>query len=514
MPNTRLAMRHIKEILRLKLEAKLSHRQIARSLGIGVGTVSTYGKRASALGLCWPLPAEMSDNDLEQLLFPSPQLSARHGRVMPDCAAIHLELKRKGVTKQLLWEEYKQAYGDAGYQYSQYCGYYREWCAQQKRSMRQIHRAGEKLFVDYSGATVVIVNPDTGEIRSAEIFVATLGASNYTFATASWTQRKADWIDAHVKAFEFFGGVPEIIVPDQLRSAVSRPCRYEPTINASYQHMASHYRTAVIPARPLKPKDKAKAENAVLIVQRWILAKLRHHTFFTLAELNLTIKSLLEDLNQRPFKKLPGCRLSQFEMLDKPALKPLPATRYEYLEFKLARVNIDYHIEFDKHYYSVPHHLVKTQVEIQASREGVAIFFKDQQVARHARSQRQGGFTTHTQHMPEAHQRHQQWTPKRLLSWAGTIGPETHAMVELFLQRKQVPEQAYRACLGLLSLAKQYTPARLEAACLRAHHIKALRLANIKSILQSNMDQLPLPLEPQAQASESHSNVRGANYYH
>ena len=338
MPNTRLSMRHIKEILRLKLEAKLSHRQIARSLGIGVGTVSVYAKRALALELCWPLPAEMSNNELEQLLFPSPNLSARHGRVMPDCAAMHQELKRKGVTKQLLWEEYKQAHGDAGYQYSQYCGYYREWRAQQKRSMRQLHLAGEKLFVDYSGATVPIVNPDTGEVRCAEIFVATLGASNYTFATASWTQRKADWIDAHIQAFEFFGGVPEIIVPDQLRSAVSKPCRYEPTINTSYQHMASHYKTVVIPARPLKPKDKAKAENAVLIVQRWILAKLRHHTFFTLAELNLTIKSLLEDLNQRPFKKLPGSRLSQFHALDQPALKPLPATRYEYLEFKLARV--------------------------------------------------------------------------------------------------------------------------------------------------------------------------------
>ncbi len=507
-------MRNIKGILRLKLEAKLSHRQIARSLNIGVGTVSVYGKRASALGLCWPLPTEMSDSDLEQLLFPSPSLNARHGRVMPDCAAIHQELKRKGVTKQLLWEEYKQVHGNAGYQYSQYCGYYRRWRAQQKRSMRQIHLAGEKLFVDYSGATVPIVNPDTGEIRCAEIFVAILGASNYTFASASWTQRKADWIDAHVKAFEFFGGVPEIIVPDQLRSAVSKPCRYEPTINASYQHMATHYRTAIIPARPLKPKDKAKAENAVLIVQRWILAKLRHHTFFTLAELNLAIKGLLEDLNQRPFKKLPGSRLSQFNALDKPALQPLPATSYEYLEFKLARVNIDYHIEFDKHYYSVPHHLAKTQVDVQASREGVAIFFKGQQVARHPRSLRQGGFTTNTQHMPEAHERQQNWTPERLLSWAQTIGSATHAMVDVFLQRKSVPEQAYRVCLGLLNLAKQYTPQRLEAACARALHINAPRLASIKSILQNHMDQQPLPTEVQGQTGESHLNVRGSHYYH
>ena len=514
MPNKRLAMRHIKEILRLKLDAKLSHRQIARSLDIGVGTVSIYSRRATEIGLTWPLPPDLSDNDLEQRLFPAPVLKGRHGRVTPDCASIHQELKRKGVTKQLLWEEYKQAHGDAGYQFSQYCGYYREWVIKQKRSMRHIHRAGEKLFVDYSGATMPIVNPDTGEIRSAEIFVATLGASNYTFAMASWSQRKADWIDAHVKAFEFFGGVPEIVVPDQLRSAVSKPCRYEPVINASYQHMASHYKTAIIPARPLKPKDKAKAENAVLIVQRWILARLRHQTFFTLADLNITIKVLLEDLNQRPFKKLPGSRLSQFEMLDKPALHALPDKPYEYIEFKLARVNIDYHFEFDKHYYSVPHNLVKSQVEIQATRDGVAVFFRGKQVARHPRSQRQGGFTTDANHMPEAHKRHQSWTPKKLVSWAGRIGVSTQELVTALLEQKKHPEQAYRACLGLLNLSKQYTPARLEAACQRALHIKAPRLKNVKLILESNMDQLPLPLAQPKTNTESHHNVRGSDYYH
>jgi len=507
-------MRHIKEILRLKLEAKLSHRKIARSLNIGVGTVSTYAQRATEVGIAWPLPLDMSENDLERLLFPAPQISDRHGRVMPDCPSIHQELKRKGVTKQLLWEEYKQAHGNAGYQFSRYCGFYREWLTKQKRSMRHIHQAGEKLFVDYSGATMPIVNPDTGEIRSAEIFVATLGASNYTFAMASWSQRKADWIDAHVKAFEFFGGVPEIVVPDQLRSAVSKPCRYEPGINTSYQHMASHYKTVIIPARPLKPKDKAKAENAVLIVQRWILARLRHQTFFTLADLNMTIKVLLEELNQRPFKKLPGSRLSQFELLDKPALRPLPSNRYEYIEFKLARVNIDYHFEFDKHYYSVPHHLVKTQVEVQATRDGVAVFFKGQQVARHARSQRQGGFTTDTHHMPEAHKRHQAWTPKKLIAWSGRIGTSTQELVTVLLQQKKHPEQAYRACLGLLNLSKQYTPARLEAACQRALHINAPRLKHVKSILESNMDQLPLPLNQQQTNTDSHHNVRGSDYYH
>lgn len=315
MPNKRLVMRQIKDILRLKYEAKLSHRKISSSLKIAVGTISIYTKRASELGLSWPLPSEISDSELEKLLFPAPKAGGRLGRITPDCPSIHQELKQKGVTKQLLWEEYKQAHGDAGYQFSQYCGYYRHWLQSQQRSMRHVHKAGEKLFVDYSGSTVAIVSPRTGEIRFAKIFVAVMGASNFTFVIASWTQRKADWIDAHVKAFEFLGGVPEIVVPDQLRSAVSKPCRYEPEINISYQHMASHYSTVIIPARPLKPKDKAKAENAVLIVQRWILAKLRHQTFFTLAELNIVIKALLIDLNQRPFKKLPGSRLSQFEYL-------------------------------------------------------------------------------------------------------------------------------------------------------------------------------------------------------
>ncbi|MFT7561654.1 MAG: transposase [Flavobacteriales bacterium] len=514
MPNKRLAMRHIKEILRLKFEAKLSHRKISRSLNIGVGTVSTYIQRANDVNLSWPLSPDINDSDLEQMLFPSPKYKGRHGRVAPDCASIHQELKRKGVTKLLLWEEYKDVHGDAGYQYTQYCDYYRQWVKAQQRSMRHIHKAGEKLFVDYSGATVPIVDPETGEIRFAEIFVATLGASNYTFAYASCSQRKADWIDAHVKAFEFFGGVPEILVPDQLRSAVSKPCRYEPVINVSYQHMASHYKTVVIPARPLKPKDKAKAENSVLIVQRWILARLRHQTFFTLAELNRVIAVLLVDLNQRPFKKLPGSRLSQFELLDKPALQPLPSKAYEYIEFKLARVNIDYHIEFDKAFYSVPHHLVKAQVEVQATSDGVALLFKGKQVTRHPRSHSTGKFTTDTQHMPKAHKAHQDWTPQKLASRGRRIGPFTQQVVKALIQQKKHPEQAYRACLGLLNLSKQYTPSRLEAACQRSLHIKAPRLKNVKSILESNMDQLPLPLNQPQPSAGHHTNVRGSDYYH
>ena len=386
-------MRIIKEVLRLKFDLKLSLRHIALSLKIGLGTVKLHLDRASKAGISWPLPTDMDDQDLEAALFPK-RGSQPRSRVEPDYALMHKELKRKGVTKQLLWEEYKQIHGDNGYQYSQYCQYYRAWVSTLKRSMRQVHKAGEKLFIDYCGPTIPIINPDTGECHQAQIFVMCWGASSYTYAEACWSQKKGDWIQAHVNAFEYFGGVSEILVPDNLKSATTKACRYEPVINTSYQHMASHYKTVIIPARPGKPKDKAKAENAVLVVERWIMARLRHLTFFTLASLNQEIRLLLEDLNQRPFKKLPGSRRSQFELLDKPVMRALPATRYEYIEFKLVRVNIDYHIEYDKHFYSVPHHLVKHQVEVQATRDGIAIFFKGKQVSRHARSCRQGAFST------------------------------------------------------------------------------------------------------------------------
>ncbi len=512
-------MRVIKEVLRLKFEAKLSLRQIASSLKIALGAVSEHLKRAAAAGLSWPLPSDMSDQALEAALFPNHTKSAQAKQVKPDYAAMHEELKLKGVTKQLLWEEYKQIHGDKGYQYSQFCQHYRDWVGTLKRSMRQTHKAGEKLFIDYCGPTLPIVNPDTGEYRNAQIFVACWGASTYTYAEASWSQKKGDWIEAHVNAFEYFGGVPEILVPDNLKSAITKACRYEPEINTSYQHMASHYKTVVIPARPYKPKDKAKAENSVLIVQRWIMARLRHMTFFTLVELNQNIRLLLSDLNQRPFQKLPGSRLSQFELLDKPAMRALPSTRYEYIEFKLVRVNIDYHIEYDKHFYSVPHHLVKHQVEVQATRDGVALFFKGKQIARHARSYSQSIFTTDSTHMPEAHRKQQEWTPERLISWAKDLGPHVLIVAQQMFARKKHPEQAYRSCLGLLNLSKQYDTQRLERACQRAVTIGSPSVKSIKSILKQGIDQIDLPFDEDNESAEEpsadeHENIRGSEYYH
>lgn len=356
-------MRKITEILRLKYEAKLSHEKIARALGLSKGAVGKYVSLAKAQGLTWPLPAELDEAGLEARLFRRQAPAARY--VEPDYPRLHQELKRKGITLQLLWAEYAETHGDSAYRYTQFCHRYRQWCGRQKRSMRQVHRAGEKLFVDYCGPTVAVVDGRTGEVRPAQVFVAVLGASNYTYAEATWSQGLPDWIASHQRAFRFIGGVPALLVPDNLRAGVHTPCRYAPEPNATYAELARHYGTAILPARPYKPKDKAKAEAGVQLVERWILARLRHHTFFSLAELNQAISELLEDLNRRPFQKLPGSRLSAFESLDKPVLKPLPAQPYDYAEWKKAKPGIDYHIEVDRHFYSVPHALVGQVLDVR-----------------------------------------------------------------------------------------------------------------------------------------------------
>lgn len=511
-------MRKITDILRLRHDAGLSLRGIAQALNIGYGTVVDYLKRADLAGITWPIPTHLGERELGRLLFPTQPLTGQRRFSEPDFPTVHQELKRKGVTKQLLWQEYREQYPENGYSYAQFCHRYLQWLDHQKRSMRQIHTAGEKLFVDYCGPTMAVVNPDTGEIRTAQIFVAVLGASNYTFACASWSQKQADWLQAHVQAFEFFGGVPEIVVPDNLKSAVRKTNRYEPDINPSYQQLAAHYGVAVVPARPYKPKDKAKAEVAVQIVERWIMARLRHQTFFTLRSLNQAIRVLLDDLNQRPFKKLPGSRLSQFEQLDKPALRPLPVQTYQYAEIKQARVHIDYHIEYDKHYYSVPHHLVKQQVEVQVSEQTVSIYHQGQRIACHARSDRKGAHSTCEEHMPRAHLAMHEWSPGRFLSWAADIGPQTCAVVKHILQEKRHKEQSYRRILGLLGNAKKYGRERLNNACGRALLINSPTRTSVESILKQGLDQVGV--DPQSNTIQEelcldhHENIRGEDYYH
>lgn len=507
-------MRKLKEILRLRFEAHLSYRQIAGSLRLSYGVVAKYVAAAERAGLTWPLPANQDETALAHLLGQNTDVPARLSRyAAPDGAMMHQALKKKGVTLQLLWEEYRARDPEHSYHYAQFCVHYRAYRDSLARSLRQTHRAGEKLFVDYAGQTVPIVDGDSGAIHPAQIFVAVLGASNYTYAEATWTQQLPDWIGAHVRAFAFMGGVTTLLIPDNLRSGVARACRYEPDINPTYADLSAHYGVVVIPARPYKPKDKAKVEVGVQIVERWILARLRHQTFFSLAALNEAIAVLLRDLNERPFKKLPGCRKSAFEALDRPALKPLPATAYEYAEWKKARVNIDYHIEVDRHYYSVPHALVGRALDVRITATAVECLHQGKRVASHARSLKRGAHTTVAGHLPKAHQKHLDWSPGRFLNWALTIGPATRDIVHWQLTHKPHPEMGYRACLGLLHLARRYSKERLEAACARALAIGSPTRKSVVSILEQHLDQQPLPTPASAATLPAHAHVRGPEYY-
>ena len=505
----------IRELLRLRFAAELSIRQIARSNGLSVGVVAKYISRANTLGLSWPLPDDLTDQSLQRMLQPDKSTPAPKGVTEPDFAQVHQELKRKGMTLQLLWEEYAQAHPQH-YSYSRFTVRYRQWRGAQQLSMRQVHLAGDKLFIDYCGPTLEVVNPNTGELRSAQVFVAVLGASAYTYAEATWTQSLPDWLGAHVRAFEFFGGLPKVLVPDNLKSAVTKPCRYEPELNPSYQQLADHYGVAVVPARPYKPKDKAKAEVGVQVVERWIMMRLRHQTFFSLAALNQAVRFLLDDLNQRPFKQRSGSRASAFAQLDQPALRPLPASRYVYREIKQARVHLDYHVAYDQHFYSVPYKLVKQTVSIHADQTLITIYHGNKQVAQHPRVFA-SGHTTDPKHMAKAHRKHQEWSPQRFLRWAAEIGEHTTYVIEHQLNARRHPEHGYRACLGLLNLAKRYSQERLERACHRARLAKAMTYKHIASILSQGLDNAPLPegdTQTQSELPLNHDHVRGPDYYH
>jgi transposase len=457
----------------------------------------------------------MSDSQLHALLFPSSGPAgtvAPSERTLPDYVHLHTELKRKGVTLMLLWEEY-YAEQPNGYRYSQFCELYRRWARKLKVSMRQIHKAGEKLFVDYAGHTLPIVNRHTGEISESQVFVAVMGASNYTFAEATLSQNLGDWLGSHVRAFKFLGGVPEMVIPDNLKSAVSKPCRYDPELNPSYQDLAEHYGTAVIPARVRKPKDKSKAELGVQVVERWILARLRNQTFFSLAEANAAIRILLEDLNTRSFKKLPGCRKEAFESLDKPVLKALPTQAYTFAQWKKVRAGIDYHIEVEGHYYSVPYQLRGKQLDARITDETVECFLQRKRIASHRRSFEKGRHTTVNSHMPKGHQEYAEWTPERLIRWAGKNGSQTAAMTEVILSSRQHAQQSFRSAMGLISLAKMYTPQRLEAACELALEGGATSYKSIKSILASGLDQQPRQQSLPDIQPIAHDNIRGGHYY-
>ncbi len=510
MPAKRLPMRKIREVLRLSWGLGLTARQVAASLGLARSTVAEYARRAEEAGLSWPLPCDCDDFILERRLFPPTPLVATVDRPLPDWTEVARELGRKGVTLFLLWHEYKQAH-PLGYQYSRYCDLYREWAGHRSVWMRQDHQAGERMFVDYAGGTVGVLDRETGDVRQARVFVAVLGASSYTYAEATWTQGTSDWVGSHVRAFEYFSGVAALVVSDNLRTGVSRACRYEPEINVTYAECLAHYGSAALPARVGRPQDKAKVESAVQVTQRWILARLRNRTFFSLAELNAAIRELLEDLNTRRFRKFPGTRRSQYEALDRPALLPLPAERYELAEWRKVRVNLDYHVEVGGHYYSVPYQLVGVELEARVTARVVECFHKGRRVASHVRSSEPGRHTTVREHMPQAHQAALEWTPERIVQWTTQAGPATRRLVERIIASRPHPQQGFRSALGIMRLGKIYGPERLEAASERALRFGASSYRSLASILKCGLDRA---VDPAAAARTiDHPNIRGAAYF-
>ena len=513
-------MRKIREILRLHHECQLTQRQISASTGVSKGAVGEYVRRARQASMTWEQARELDDAEVESRLFRLLGRNEPPRRVPIDFAWIHRELRRAGVTLQQLWLEYREAAasgpptGATPYGYSQFCDLYASFRGKVDVTMRQVHLAGEKVFIDYSGKKPRIWDSSTGESIEVELYVAVLGASNYTFAEATRTQSLPDFCASTVRAFEFFGCTPKIAVPDQLRSADSGPDRYAPEINPTYAELSEHYDVAIIPARPGEPRDKAKVETGVLITQRWILACLRNRTFFSLEALNEAIAELLVRLNDRPFQKLEGCRRSAFETIDRPAMRPLPATRWEFALWKKARVNIDYHVAYDGRLYSVPHNLVGEQTDLRITTKVVEIFLRGKRVASHARLwTAKGSASTVPEHRPKSHREYGAWPPSRIIHWAGSIGPSVGALVDHILSRRENPETAYRSCMGLIRGAKSYDPARFDAACQRALTIGSPTRKSVLAILSRGLDAAPAPDTSEPPASASHDNIRGGAYY-
>jgi transposase len=506
-------MRNMREVFRLHYELQLGQRQIARSVQLSPSTVHEYLERFHAAGLSWPLPTEMTEAEFEHKLFAAEAIATRQsGKTPPDFKVVHEELQHhKHITLQLLWEEYRQQTPD-GYGYSQFCYHYQRWKQKSDLTLRQEHRAGEKLFVDWAGDTIPLYDPATGKAQAAQVFVAVLGASNYTYAEATLDQRMGNWIGAHVRCLEFLGGCPELIVPDNTKTGVSKACRYEPELNPTYQEMATHYGVGVLATRPRKPRDKAKVEVGVQIAERWILAALRHSRFFSLAELNRSIGELLTKLNQRKFKKRDGSRQSLFQELDQPALRPLPAERFDLAEWSLATVNIDYHVQCDKSFYSVPYQFARQKVEVRATPSTVEIFHEGKRVASHVRTHKANAAITDPQHRPASHRAHLDWPPSRMIQWAATLGPRTSEVIKRILKAYPHPEMGYRSCLGIIRLGQRYPAARVEAAAERALRTGAVSYKSLTSILRHSLDQQPLDPSPSSPLS-GHENIRGAEYY-
>ena len=512
MSAERLSMRKLREILRLRYEGKIPVRGIATSCRASPSTVIRYLERAEVAKLGWPLPEEMNDEALEKLLFPKEKKPEKE-RPEPAYGEIHIELRRKHVTLQLLWEEYQEQHPE-GYQYSQFCKLYQRWASKLNPTMRQTHRVGEKTFVDFSGDGLTLIDPATGECRKAPLFLAVLGASNYTYVEPVEREDLPTWLGCHVRTFEFYEGVSEIVVPDNLKAGVTTPHYYEPDINLAYADLANHYGVAVIPARVRKPRDKAKVEQAVLLAERWILACLRKRQFFSIEEARKAVRELVEKLNNRPMRRLKKSRKELFDEIERAALKPLPSKPYELSQWARPRVNIDYHVEFECNFYSVPYGLIHEVLDLRATESVVEIFSKSQRITSHQRCYGKNIAITNPEHMPSSHRAYAKWTPERITEWMKKIGPNTATVGEEIMKRRSHPIKAYRSCLGIIRLGERFGLERLERACARAVRFCAFSYKNIEAILKNNLDRSKDEIALDQACLPPHDNVRGGDYYH
>jgi len=511
MPAKReLSMRQLRHLLRLH-HGGVSAREMGRLLGVARSTIQDNLKRAAAAGLAWPLADDVTDEVLEQRLFGGAGApTGQRRRVEPDWAALARELKRPGVTMMILWEEYREINQDA-YGYSRFCDLLRGFERRLSPVMRQHHVAGEKAFVDYSGKRIGIVDPETGEIHEAEIFVGVLGASNLTYAEATWTQQLPDWTGAHVRMFRFFNGAPKLLVPDNLKSGVNKASFYDPEINRTYGAMAAHYSVGILPARPHKPRDKAKVEAGVRFAQSYILGRLRAQTFFSLAECNEAIKLVMQRMNERAMRHLGVSRRELFEKIEREALNGLPTEDWEFAEWRRARVNLDYHIDVHDFLYSVPHALIRAEVEVRVTERIVEVFHRGQRVAVHQRRYMGRKHGTDPDHMPSSHRHYAEWTPDRFRRWAAKIGPNTEGLITAVLASRPHPEQGFRTCLGILRSYRGLDAARVEAVSARAIELGVLNCKGVALLLArkfdaSGADSRPITLF-------DHANLRGPGYY-
>lgn len=517
MANRRIELRKTRDVLTCLLDRKLSNRKTALSLGVHHSTVNDYLVRFTRSGLPWPLPADMDDPNLEACLFPAKEKKQPSSTSHIDYADVYAQMQQKGATLMALHLEWlERTPGDEHLGYSQFCKGYKAWRKSQRLSMRRVEIYGEAAYVDYSGATIGITNPETGEVQSAQVFIGVLGGSSYTYCEATWTQRSRDWIGSHVRMFAYFGGVPCVIVPDNLKSAVTKADRFFPVINETYKALCRHYGITPFPARSRKPKDKARVEGAVLLAQRWILFVLRKRKFFTLEEANREIQTLLDKLNHRPFQKRAGSRFSQWQEHELPALQALPTTPYEIAEWGKVRAGVDYHVLIDHHAYSVPHQLRGREFEYRMTDKVIDLIYRGKTIVQHQRSDKAGEVSTLEIHQPPAHQAVLQ-TVEDALSWAAGVGVNTQEVVRLQLNKGNAHFMGYRVTQSMKSLAKAYMPGRLEEACAYALANKITSVPGIRNILSKQLDRL---FSPDTSTSTDlnahkviHENIRGAEYY-